>query len=135
MGACISVLLAEDDFNCRDGIADVLLEEGHRVVSVRNGLEALAALDWIERPALIFLDVYMPLMDGIVFLSHLRGRADRDDFEVVVMSAVLGPDTFVNTPGVVTALKKPFGVQDMLAAVAEFAARRQGGASASSSAP
>ena len=114
MGACVSVLLAEDDSGCRDGIEDVLLEEGHRVVCVRNGLEALTALDRIERPALIFLDVCMPLMDGTVFLINLRRRADREDFEVVVMSAVVGPDSFVNTPGVVAVLKKPFDVEEML---------------------
>jgi CheY-like chemotaxis protein len=126
-----SILIVEDDSNVRDTIEDVLVDEGHTVSVARNGAEALATLKHAGRPTLILLDIWMPVMDGLSFLNALRARQDRDDFEVVVMSAALAPEWFVNAPGVVKALKKPFEVSEILTLSAEFAERRSSrGASA-----
>jgi CheY-like chemotaxis protein len=119
-----SILIVEDDSNVRDTIEDVLLDEGHTVSVARNGAEALATLKHTRRPTLILLDIWMPVMDGITFLNALRARQDRDDFEVVVMSAAVAPEWFVRAPGVVKALKKPFDVSEILALSADFAERR-----------
>jgi CheY-like chemotaxis protein len=119
-----SILIVEDDINVREEIGDVLAEEGHTLSVARNGVEALATLEFLPRPSLILLDIWMPVMDGLTFLRKLQEREDRSDFEVVVMSAVVGPDWFVDAPGVTRALKKPFVVSDIISVSAEFAARR-----------
>ena len=125
MGSGAWVLIAEDDFNFRDTLEDALVEDGHSVVRARNGAEALAAVDKLPRPALVLLDLHMPVMDGITFLHELRKRADPDDFEVIVMSAVVDPDQwFSKLPGVTRLLRKPFEIEEIQAAVAEFAERR-----------
>src|SRR4051812_12826089 len=112
-------------------IEDVLLDEGHTVAVARNGAVALALLDQLERPSLILLDIWMPVMDGLGFLNALRNRKDREDFEVVVMSAAVAPEWFVHAPRVIRAMKKPFDVSELLSLSADFAARRTaGGASA-----
>ncbi|HEY1334535.1 MAG TPA: response regulator, partial [Myxococcaceae bacterium] len=74
MSISASVLIAEDDYNFRDTLEDVLVEDGHSVVCARNGAEALVALSRIPRPALVLLDLHMPVMDGVTFLNHLRQR-------------------------------------------------------------
>jgi len=136
MRAGAAVLIVEDEANVRDTIEDVLSHEGHEVFVARNGSEALASLKHLPRPALILLDIWMPVMDGIAFLSDLRARQDRDDFEVVVMSAAVSPEWFVHSPGVIRALKKPFDATEIVSAAAEFAVRRaSGGASAGLSPP
>ncbi len=119
-----SVLLTEDDFNFRDTLEDVLLEDGHAVVCARNGSEALATLPRLPRPALVLLDLHMPVMDGVTFLTHLQERPDRQDFEVVIMSAVVDPQWFARWPGVVRAMRKPFDVQEIQTLADDFARRR-----------
>jgi len=119
-----SVLLAEDDYNFRDTLEDVLIEDGHSVVSARNGAEALVALNRLPRPALILLDLHMPVMDGVTFLNHLRQRPDQADFEVIVMSALVDPEWFGKLPGVIRAMRKPFDIEEIQSLVSEFAERR-----------
>jgi CheY-like chemotaxis protein len=116
-----SVLIAEDDYNFRDTLEDVLVEDGHVVVCARNGAEGLVALNRLPRPALILLDLHMPVMDGV---TYLRQRPDQEDFEVIVMSALVDPEWFGKLPHVVRAMRKPFDIEEIQALVAEFADRR-----------
>ncbi|HEY3586598.1 MAG TPA: response regulator [Myxococcaceae bacterium] len=124
MSAGASVLLAEDDYNFRDTLEDALIEDGHRVVCARNGAEALLLLDRLPRPALVLLDLHMPVMDGVTFLNELRKRPDSEDYEVVVMSALVDPEWFAKLPGVIRALRKPFDIGEIQALVSEHADRR-----------
>jgi CheY-like chemotaxis protein len=119
-----SVLITEDDYNFRDTLEDVLVEDGHVVVCARNGAEGLVALNRLPRPALILLDLHMPVMDGVTFLNHLRQRPDQEDFEVIVMSALVDPEWFGKLPHVVRAMRKPFDIEEIQALVLEFAERR-----------
>ena len=124
VSAGASVLIAEDDYNFRDTLEDALIEDGHRVVCARNGAEALVALNRLPRPALVLLDLHMPVMDGVTFLHELRKRPDHDDFEVAVMSALVDPEWFAKLPGVIRALRKPFDIGEIQALVADYADRR-----------
>ena len=124
VSAGAAVLIAEDDYNFRDTVADALVEDGQSVVCARNGAEALVALSRLPRPALVLLDLHMPVMDGLTFMNELRKRPDAADFEVIVMSAVVDPERFGKLPGVVRAMKKPFDIGEIQALVSEFADRR-----------
>jgi len=124
VSARASVLITEDDHNFRDTLEDVLAEDGHTVVCARNGAEGLVALNRLPRPALILLDLHMPVMDGVTFLNHLRQRPDQADFEVIVMSALVDPEWFRKLPGVVRAMRKPFDIEEIQSLVSEFAERR-----------
>ena len=122
MGA--SILIAEDDLAFRDTLEDVLVEEGYEVATARNGSEALAVLHGLSRPALILLDLHMPVMDGVQFLHHLGQRPDRKAYEVVIMSAAVDVQWFDHAPGVIKAVRKPFDVSEILTVVKEFNRRR-----------
>lgn len=124
MSAGASVLIAEDDYNFRDTLEDALVEDGHSVVGARNGVEALVALNRLPRPALVLLDLQMPVMDGVSFLNELRRRPDAADFEVIVMSALVDPEWFGKLPGVIRAMRKPFDIEEIQALASEFADRR-----------
>jgi len=122
MGA--SILIAEDDLAFRDTLEDVLVEEGYEVATARNGSEAIAVLHGLSRPALILLDLHMPVMDGVQFLDHLGQRPDRKAYEVVIMSAVVDVQWFDHAPGVIKAVRKPFDVGEILTVVKDFNRRR-----------
>jgi CheY-like chemotaxis protein len=115
-----TILIVEDDFGFRETLQATLVERGHDVEVARNGAEALGMLYRIAGPALILLDLQMPVMDGIEFLHHFRRRSDRPGDQVVIMSAVVTGDFVRPPPGVARALKKPFDLADMLQIVEEF---------------
>lgn len=55
------------------------------VFEAANGQEALDILDksWVD---VIFLDINMPVMNGMEFMKHLRARDDINDIPVIVIS-------------------------------------------------
>lgn len=112
-----SVLLAEDDLDVRECIADLLLEAGCTVVQALDGADALAKLDQVERPCLILLDLVMPRLGGVEFLDELREHPHASDFSVLLMSASPEPSGAETYPGVVGMLRKPFDVDELLSSV------------------
>lgn len=65
------VLIVEDDSHLKNALHDKLTREGFAVLEAKNGKEGLeTALR--EHPALILLDIIMPVMDGMTMLKKLR---------------------------------------------------------------
>jgi CheY-like chemotaxis protein len=60
---------------------------GLSVAEASNGLEALRWLDSHPAPALILLDLVMPVMDGFEFLEELQHRPILSNVPVVVLTA------------------------------------------------
>jgi CheY-like chemotaxis protein len=85
------VLLVEDDPDIRDIVQDVLEAEGYDVVPASHGRQALEFLNDVrdsEPPALVILDMMMPLVDGRHVLEAIRNDENLSSVPVVVMSAV-----------------------------------------------
>jgi signal transduction histidine kinase/DNA-binding NarL/FixJ family response regulator/PAS domain-containing protein len=69
--APMTVLLADDNPLNRELATTLLSEQGHRVLAVKNGIEALNALR--EAPFdLVLMDVQMPIMDGVSATRAIR---------------------------------------------------------------
>jgi CheY-like chemotaxis protein len=80
-----TVLVVDDDPDTVETMRDILVEEGHTVLSARNGREALeVALR--RRPDLVLLDLDMPVMDGRAFLDVVRRTPELAGISVVVLS-------------------------------------------------
>ena len=68
-----SVIVVEDSQDTRDSLALLLELNGHHVVTVSNGREALDLIgSGRVRPCAIVLDLVMPDMDGLEFLGDLQ---------------------------------------------------------------
>jgi CheY-like chemotaxis protein len=80
------ILVVEDDEPIRSTVESVLADASYLVVTAPNGA---AALDLAERqpPALILLDMNMPVMDGWAFARVYRERPG-PRAPIVVMTAV-----------------------------------------------
>jgi CheY-like chemotaxis protein len=58
-----TILVVDDDTDLREAVVEALRSEGYRVTAAKNGADALSHLR-LERPALVLLDLMMPVMDG-----------------------------------------------------------------------
>jgi signal transduction histidine kinase/CheY-like chemotaxis protein len=80
------VLVVDDDPAARELVQRTLAQEGWEVVTAENGRDALDRVA-AARPALVLLDLMMPVMDGFEFLSRLRQRPEDRDLPVLVLTA------------------------------------------------
>ena len=100
------VLLVEDDVDLRDAIAEVLRDEGCRVLVAEDGEQALAILE-TAAPDLIVTDLMMPRMNGWDFCAAVRRKDHLAGTPVAVVSA------FVDVQPIdgVRIIRKPLDVQ------------------------
>ena len=83
-------MVVDDDAGSLAALADILSIEGYLVKTMFNGQEALDHLRAeADLPALIILDLFMPVMDGWQFLAELKSdsRLSQFDFPVIVVTA------------------------------------------------
>ncbi len=70
------VLLVEDDSFLRDICYKKLKKEGFNVVVAVDGEEAVKKVDDF-RPAIVLLDIILPVMDGFEVLKEIRSHKDK----------------------------------------------------------
>jgi len=81
-----AILVVEDDDDTREALCILLAGEKYRVLRARNGLEALQILSRI-RPALIIMDLSMPVMNGWQLLRCFHDEKLLPSVPVIVLSA------------------------------------------------
>lgn len=109
------VLVVEDYPDARELLVEWLEGLGYEVSSARNGSEALALIERGVRPAVIFLDLRMPVMDGWAFVDEARARGVLGGAEVWVTSAA---ETVAPPEGVRGVLYKPLDLEEVSRIVA-----------------
>ena len=79
-----TILVVEDDQPLNDAYKIILEQAGYDVHTALNGREALDAVKNIQ-PAVILLDLRMPVLDGIGFLNEYAPN-DHPDTAIVIFS-------------------------------------------------
>jgi CheY-like chemotaxis protein len=112
------ILIIEDDPGVREGLSEIIENEGYPVVTCSDGQMAMDRLtSEAELPRMIVLDFTMPHMDGWTFLEERKKDARLRSIPVLGMSA---SQRFVECrppEDVEELLKKPFLVEDMLRSI------------------
>jgi CheY-like chemotaxis protein len=117
----VSVLVVDDDPANRHSVATLLGIDGHPADVAAHGREALNLLRAGCRPALILLDLMMPVMDGWAFLRQRRREAALAVIPVVVLSATgREEEAAVRTLGADAFLLKPVEPESLLNAVRRY---------------
>jgi CheY-like chemotaxis protein len=82
-----TVLIVDDEADVRGVVKATVEAAGMKSAEAGNGREALQWLESNAPPALILLDLMMPVMDGFEFLEKIR-KVDRwSDVPTVVLTA------------------------------------------------
>jgi len=103
------LLVVEDIPDILNLLEATLKFKGYRVVTARNGEEALEVIQK-DRPALIITDILMPKMDGFNLVHRLRINPETRTIPVVFLSATyVAPEDkeFAHSIGVNRFIEKP----------------------------
>ena len=117
------VLVVDDDIDLRETVRDILELDGLRVATANNGAEALAYMRANELPAVILLDLSMPVMDGAAFRTEQRADPALSAIPVIAFSAAASLAEKVRGLDFAAVLKKPVKLDSLLATVRELSSR------------
>lgn len=112
------ILVVEDDVKSRKLVHDLLEHGGYRIVEADAGDLALRLARELH-PALIVMDVQLPVLDGIAVLRELRADPATSATPVlaVTASAMPGDRRKIGAAGFDALREKPIDVHDFLATV------------------
>lgn len=85
MGTKYKILVVEDEQILREAYCQILTQEGYEVAEAANGRLALKQLKTFQ-PDLILLDILMPEMDGLTFLTLAKLTKNYPGVKVIAFS-------------------------------------------------
>jgi chemosensory pili system protein ChpA (sensor histidine kinase/response regulator) len=117
------VLVVDDSLTVRRVTQRLLVREGYRVVTAKDGLDALERLAE-ERPAVLLSDIEMPRMDGFDLVRNVRADARLQGLPVVMITSRIAQKhrDYAAELGVDHYLGKPYSEEELLALVAGYVA-------------
>jgi serine/threonine-protein kinase len=114
------VLIIEDDEDIREGLSTILTARGFRVTVAANGREAQDLIARRgRRPNVILLDLMMPVMDGVEFLSQQSTLPSLDGVPVLLVTAQ-SPANALGFPSVRGVVSKPLAMATLLRRLADL---------------
>ena len=111
-----SILIAEDDKAVREFVSRALRQDGHDIVAVGDGQQALTALG--DRAFdMLLADIVMPQMDGIALA--LKVAKEYPDLPVLLMTGYAAERQRAHNLDalIYDVISKPFTLKDICAAV------------------
>ncbi len=106
------ILVVDDDDTLMNTIAEVLRDEGYVVATAANGQEALASVAQ-QAPAVIVLDMKMPIMDGWAFATAYHSQPG-PHAPLVMMTAAYDAEQRAAEIQAQQFLVKPFTIEQLL---------------------
>lgn len=117
----MKILIAEDDLHIRQGLCDLLENEGYECLQAADGEQAWTLyseqIAGQSGPALVLLDIMMPKLDGYALCRRIRQQdqqlpvifitAKSEEIDQV-LGLELGADDYI---------KKPFGSREVVARI------------------
>ena len=118
------ILLVDDEPDLLQTLGVLLKTEGHTVVAVRDGYEAMKHLQSVEPFDMMVTDLRMAPVDGLELIE--MANRDRPAMDIVVVSAYLSDEMVgrVMALGAAAYVDKPFSLEDIMGAIREVLVRK-----------
>jgi CheY-like chemotaxis protein len=110
------ILVVEDDDECRSAVSELLMTHGFDVHEARDGRAALDHMLSREEPALVVLDLDMPVLSGTELLKLMDSYYRLSRIPVLVVSGRVREAT-PRHAGVVAVISKPFDASSFVETV------------------
>lgn len=112
------VLVIEDEPTIAMVLEIALSEEGHEVTTALDGLCGLNKIRQSPVPDIVFLDLYMPGLNGQTVVNTMRSDTALRDIPVVIISgSIPNEDNFPTRDSYQALITKPFDLQDVISTV------------------
>ncbi len=107
------ILIIDDEEDIRFSLRGILEDEGYEIIEAENAEEGLLLVD-SATPDLVFLDIWLPGMDGLAALNRLRST--HTSLPVVMISGHGTIETAVNAirQGAYDFIEKPLSLDKVL---------------------
>ncbi|QKI88308.1 sigma-54-dependent transcriptional regulator [Thiomicrorhabdus xiamenensis] len=109
------LLIVDDEKDIRNLMQEIFAEEGYQVATAANGIQAKQA--WRQSlPDIMFLDVWMPDVDGISLLKEMQEEALLEHTKVIMMSGHGTIETAIEATrlGAYDFLEKPLSLAKLI---------------------
>jgi twitching motility two-component system response regulator PilG len=114
----VKVLVIDDSKTIRRSAENLLTKEGCDVITATDGFDALAKIA-DSRPAIIFVDIMMPRLDGYQTCALIKNNSEFKSTPVVMLSSkdglfdkakgrIVGSDRYIT---------KPFSKEELLGTI------------------
>jgi two-component system OmpR family response regulator len=122
----LRVLLADDDQDSTDSLAELLMIVGCDVCKCYDGGEALRSADEF-RPDVCILDLWMPVLNGWAVAERLRTWADARSILLIALTGVGGRQSMENSlaAGFDYHILNPSDPQELFADLTDFIERME----------
>ncbi|MFO1423714.1 MAG: Hpt domain-containing protein [Candidatus Competibacteraceae bacterium] len=121
----LSVMVIDDSITMRKVTARILERHNMRVITAKDGLDAVAMLQ-TQVPDLAILDIEMPRMDGFEVLAHVRNQTTLSHLPVIMVTS-RGGDKHRDRAmklGVSDYLTKPYQEEQLLQSIRQILGER-----------
>ncbi len=117
------ILVVDDSLTVRRVTQRLLVREGYRVVTAKDGLDALERLAE-ERPVVLLSDIEMPRMDGFDLVRNVRADPKLQGLPVIMITSRIAQKhrDYASELGVDHYLGKPYSEEELLALVSRYVA-------------
>ena len=123
------ILVVDDDPDLRETLVDILEGAGYRTHAAEHGAAALSLLrDSQELPALILLDMMMPVMGGEAFAGEVSQDPRLARIPIVVCTARPDREKVAAQLHAAGSLNKPLQLDQLLAVVKKMTEPANGSA-------
>jgi CheY-like chemotaxis protein len=108
-----TIMICDDDAGILEMIVIILEDSGYHVIAEQNSVNLYQLIE-LEKPALLLLDLWMPVLSGDQVLMHLRSNPETQDLPVIVLSASTDGAKIAKDAGANGYIAKPFDIDDLL---------------------
>jgi chemosensory pili system protein ChpA (sensor histidine kinase/response regulator) len=112
------VLIVDDSLSVRSSLSQLMSDGGYRVVTARDGLEAVNMLE-AEAPDIVLTDLEMPRMNGLDLVGYIRNSSQWNPLPVVMITSrtMAKHRQQAERAGVNSYITKPFTEDEVLASI------------------
>jgi len=114
-----TILIVDDDAALREGLAETLVDMGHRAVEAPDG-DAALAIAARERLDAVLLDLRIPRSDGLEILRQLRSREGAPPIAILTAYASAANTIEAMRLGAFDHLTKPIGRNDLISLISRM---------------
>ena len=120
----LKVLVVDDDPDILRLLVPYLSELGYDVIEANDGESGLQAI-LVEQPNIVVLDVEMPGLDGWKITKYVRERSVLNQVRIILATGIGENLNNMTAPlfGADLTLNKPYGLDEVEAAVSELSQR------------